>query len=326
MEKVGLIKVLVTGAGGTFGEATIRSLRKSNLETKIIAADCAENSSGFYLADKYYLLPKVESKEYLETLVKICLENSIDVIFIASGAEIPIVSKLREKIEELSGSFLIVNSPDLLDITEDKWKTYIFLRQSKIELPKSTISKDYKLLFGFAKEVNFPIIVKPRIGKGSKGISICRNMDSLFTSMNSKKEMIAQMLVGTKEEEYTVGVLGTEEGDILSSISLRRDLDNNGMTVFAEVVDNELIKDYSEKIVSLLKPRGYCNVQLRLHNGRPYAFEINGRISSSTGFRTTAGFNEPEIILRHYFLKQNIKPEPIKKVEMVRINNEILLS
>jgi carbamoyl-phosphate synthase large subunit len=191
-------------------------------------------------------------------------------------------------------------------------------------LPESTIDKDYEKLSNFVKQVGFPLIVKPRSGSGSKDLHIVNNMKSLFHFMNLDISMIAQRVVGSKDDEYTVGVIGTESGDILDLIVLKRLL-KSGLTSMAKVVKNHKIEDYAKSIVSLLKPRGYCNVQLRLENGNPYVFEVNGRISSSTGFRTTAGLNEPEIIIKHYILKEKISPSKIKNVRLVRINDEIII-
>ena len=138
--------------------------------------------------------------------------------------------------------------------------------------------------------------------------------------------MLAQRSVGRSDEEFTVGVLGTEEGAILGSITLLRDLTpQGGRTVYAEVVDDPAITEYAEKLVSLLKPRGYCNVQLRREQGQPVAFEINGRVSSSTGFRATAGFLEAEILLRHYLLREEIPRYVPKPLRMVRVYQELIL-
>jgi carbamoyl-phosphate synthase large subunit len=137
--------------------------------------------------------------------------------------------------------------------------------------------------------------------------------------------MIAQRLVGSDDQEYTVGVLGTESGEILGSISLRRYL-KDGITGAAEVVDDPEIRSYSESICRILRPRGYCNVQLRLDAGKPYAFEINGRVSSSTHFRALANFNEPEILIRHHLLNETIPPYEPTPVRIIRSHEEIVVN
>ena len=162
---------------------------------------------------------------------------------------------------------------------------------------------------------------KPRAGRGSRGIRRCYDMAQLCQAMSGAGPMIAQRLIGDEDHEYTVGVLGTENGDILGSITLRRYL-KDGITSAAEVVDDTEIRRYAEQIVSVLRPRGYCNVQLRLDDRRPCAFEVNGRISSSTAFRALAGFNEPEILIRHYLLGESPEPYSPRIIRMVRALEE----
>lgn len=317
-------RIMVTGAGGIYGEAIIRSLRESPLSSYLLAVDCLPNASGFFLADQAQVVPRVKDTNYLDVVGKLARRHDIDMVFIASGAEIPVLAPKREILEEACDAFVVLNSPQLLDISEDKWKTVEFLKGQGLEAPESTISTDPEELTKFAARVGFPMVVKPRSGDGSQGLLFCEEESALIDAMSSDR-MIAQQQVGDSESEYTVGVLGTEEGEILGSIAFRRLLGLFGRTVYAEVVDHAEITSYCEAITRLLKPRGYCNIQLRLHQGRPVAFEINGRVSSSTGFRTSAGFNEAEILIRHYLLKQSTPRFVPRPMRLVRVHQELVL-
>jgi carbamoyl-phosphate synthase large subunit len=42
------------------------------------------------------------------------------------------------------------------------------------------------------------------------------------------------------------------------------------------------------------------NLQLRVHDGEIYVFEIHPRFSGTTPIRAGAGFNEPDVLLRHH--------------------------
>lgn len=315
---------MVTGAGGIYGEAIIRSLKACSLDTTILAVDCMSNASGFFIADHADTVPRVKSEHYLDAVSTLARQHQIDLIFVASGAEMPVVTHQRDTLEDMCGALVVLNPPSLLDITEDKWKTCLFLQEHGLAAPRASIATDPEELSQFAERVGFPIIVKPRTGDGSRDLSSCSGLDELVQAMLSG-DMVAQEELGDAESEYTVGVLGTEKGEILGSIAFRRLLGMFGRTIYAEVVDNPDITSYAETITRHLKPRGYCNVQLRLHHGQPVAFEINGRVSSSTGFRTAAGFNEAEILIRHYLLGQAIPPFTPKAMRLVRVHQELEL-
>ena len=81
-----------------------------------------------------------------------------------------------------------------------------------------------------------------------------------------------QELIGDDDHEYTVGVVATDDGEVLGSIALRRWL-SGGQTGACEVVESEAITEYAEAIARELRPRGYLNIQLRLRRERPVAFE-----------------------------------------------------
>jgi len=211
----------------------------------------------------------------------------------------------------------MVNSHRLVEVTADKWTTYNLLRENGVNVPPSTIEFDPDHLERFGRENGFPVVVKPRRGKGSVGVVECSDLDSLVAHMGQGGPMMAQRHIGDRHHEYTVGVLGSETGDILGTIVLRRYL-QEGITCAAEVVDYPEVAKSAQDVARLLKPRGYLNVQLRLDNGRPSVIEVNGRVSSSTSFRAVAGFNEPEILIRYYLLGEKELPVSVRPIKMVR--------
>ena len=71
-----------------------------------------------------------------------------------------------------------------------------------------------------------------------------------------------------------------------------------------------------------LKPRGMLNVQLRMTERGPVPFELNCRCSGTTAIRAHFGYNEPEMLIRHYVLGENIKTPEIKYGKAYRYWNE----
>jgi carbamoyl-phosphate synthase large subunit len=82
---------------------------------------------------------------------------------------------------------------------------------------------------------------------------------------------------------------------------LRRTL-QAGTTTTAELGSFPEVRETAGAIASALGPLGPCNVQLRVHEGRPVPFEINPRFSGTTALRARMGFNEVEAALRHFVL------------------------
>jgi carbamoyl-phosphate synthase large subunit len=55
-------------------------------------------------------------------------------------------------------------------------------------------------------------------------------------------------------------------------------------------------------------------------------FEINPRFSSATCVRANFGFNEPELVLQHFVLKEKIKPPKVKAGLCLRFWEEMYFS
>lgn len=315
------LTVLATGAGGTYGLATIRNLRRSALPLRIIGADVTWHAPGMFLADVAALLPRVDSKNFDDELAALSRREKVDAIFLTSGTEIAHVVARREELESKTGATLIVNSKHVFDLASDKLETARRIAQWGLAAPMTgDLSADddvLKLIHG----VGFPLIAKPRYGSGSKGLMLISNESEIYTIRQTKEPYVIQEHIGDLDHEYTVGVVGAEDGRVFGSIVLRRWL-KAGQTVACESVDEPAIAAYAEAITEKVKPRGYLNVQLRLRGNQPCAFELNARVSSSTGFRGAAGFNEPEMILRSLLLDETPLRPSYRKVRMIRFSSE----
>jgi carbamoyl-phosphate synthase large subunit len=324
VDKLDPITVLVTGAGGHYGRSTIANLKKSKLPIQIIAADSSWTSFGLFEANKAVELPSVSSSKYDNSLMQICKMYDVEIVFIGSGKEVKELSKRRDKIDNQINSILILNSTDLINITNDKFLSMKKLNEWGFKTPQTFDIHSITYADIINSRLNFPMICKPRYGSGSEGVEIIYDRKRLDAIQKGEVPYVVQELIGKKDDEYTVGIIGDEKGKVFGSITLRRWL-KNGYTVACETVDNNVISKYAEDITARFKPRGYLNIQLRLKNNEPCAFEINGRISSTTGFRGLAGFNEPEMIIQSHLFKQDPVQPTIKNIKMLRSMTEYIV-
>lgn len=319
------LTVLVTGAGGTYGLGTIANLRRASLPLRLVGADVVWNAPGLFQVDVAAVLPRCGTASYDQKLMELCRREHVDAVFITSGAEVQNIARRREEVESRIGALLVVNSQEIVDLAADKLETARSLARWGFASPRTADVKSAKEVAELISEVGFPLIAKPRFGQGSQGVVLILDKHELKASINKAEPYVIQEYIGDADHEYTVGVVGAEDGRVFGSIVLRRWL-KSGQTAACEVVDEPVITAYAEAITTKMKPRGYLNVQLRLRKGAPCAFEINGRVSSSTGFRGLAGFNEPELILRTHLLKETPQRPALLKVRMVRSTTEYVVN
>lgn len=303
------LRVLVTGAGSVYGLGIIRALKASVLPVEIIAVDVNPYSLGLFIADKCFIAPQAAAEEsYYMFIEKLCKNYQIKAIFIGSETELSFYSKKRELIERSTGAKVFVSSPKVIKICSDKWLTMCYLSHSGFQVPISIrYPEDVDKLPSFIKRMGFPLIVKPRIGRGSEGVALILDKQQLLSYVKGKKSLIVQEYITGEEQEFTVGICLNHMGKVISKIALKRQL-LEGVSIAAVSDNYHDIADYCAKIAGTLRAYGAINIQLRLKDGNPVIFEINPRFSSSTGMRLLLGINEPESLIRSEVLCQEVEP------------------
>jgi carbamoyl-phosphate synthase large subunit len=320
------INVLISGSGSLYGVAVIQSLLRSDLPVKLVACDINARTLGLHLAHQAYIVPPVcHEDEYRTSLFHMIAKENIQAIFVASSHELAFYSHHKHDIEAETGAKVFTNSPAIMNICNDKWLTVNFLKEHGFYFPRSIrYPEDQDQIDAFMKEVNVPIVVKPRRGAGSRGLNIVKQYEELYPLLADKNDLILQQYLPDDSGEFTTGVCTGANGKVLSGVTLKRYL-QDGMTMSADADDFTEITDYCKEVARVLKPYGPCNFQFRLLNGKPYIFEINPRFSSSTGMRSLVGINEAEILIRAEILGETISPNSILKCSIIRQYTDYLV-
>lgn len=314
--------ILVTGVGAIIGYGIIKSIRRSEIDAKIIGMDIYSDAVGQEWCDKFIQAKYAVDPEYITFLEEIIDENKVDLVFFGTEQEIYRVGLEKEKLGRYAKK-MVINKVQLLELSKDKWKTYQFLIENNMKeyaIP-SVIQGDYKQL---KSKFGSSFMLKPRSSYASKGIVLVNNEEEFaFYKKRMADNFMAQPIVGDMEHEYTVGVFGLGEGEYIGPIIMKRKLSQEGATSKAEVVFDDLFEKVIEKLVKVLKPLGPTNLQFRKHEGNYVLLEINPRISSSTSVRAALGYNESLMSVR-YFLENRIEKPKIVCGKAVRFIDEVI--
>ena len=307
------MKVFITGAGALLGQGIIRALRRSTLNARVIVGDPSPLSAGLYWGDAAYLVPMARDPSYLDRLGELLGAERPDILIPGTDVELPILAANREAIERTYGTKVIISSPRVVSIANDKWLTSEFFRERGLGYVPSCLPGDEDTLI---EECGFPLVVKPRVGARSIGFSVVRNREQLARAIEEQPGIVIQKHVGSETSEYTAGTL-TFDGKCRATIVMRRDLrDGNTYRAFAEPFP-ALNKAMAEA-ADALGAYGPANFQFRLDDGVPRIFEINARFSGTTAVRIHAGFNEVEMCIRHLLFDEPIEQPQIMPVTILR--------
>lgn len=299
--------VLVTGAGAVLGQGISRSLRLMKNCPKIITADPDYRAAGHWIGDSGHLIPFAKDPAYGKAIELLIKKENIDVILVGTDVELAYFAKNKEHLKAL-GATVVVCTPAVVEIADDKWLTMHFLKKNGFPYARSALATDAEACAALAAESGFPLFGKPRRGARSIGAKIIETSQD-FGSEQSKKDMIFQELLPDDGGEFTAGCIGVD-GAVCGVVVLRRDLrDGNTYRVYYDGI-NRFEKEIIE-IATALGIEGPCNFQFRVKDGKPVIFEINARFSGTTPLRAIFGFNEVEAILNNV-----LKDEPIKKPQL----------
>lgn len=314
-----MVKVVVTGAGALLGQGIIRSLQKASMPIEIVALDPSELAVGLYWADRWYRVPLACASDYLERIREILEIERPDAVMIGTDVELAIFSKERDSLERDYGTKILVSSPDVIEIADDKWLTNCLLRENGFAYPESCLPGQEQDLI---ERVGFPLIVKPRRGARGIGVLQVRDRPELEAALAEQSDLIIQECVSDADGEYTAGVL-CFDGVCRASIVMRRDL-RDGNTYRAYVDEYPALNAQIRRVTETLRPYGPANFQFRLDKGVVKVFEINGRFSGTTPFRVLAGFNEVEMALRHILWNEPVTQPTIEKMTILRYFTELV--
>lgn len=310
-----MLNALVLGVGGNVSQSIQKALAIAPVPTRVVAACISPSSPGLYLADRAYISPLARTEEFIPWLFEVCDRESIDVVMSGSELVLEALAPEAEALRRRTGAVCIVSSPEVLGIGRDKLRTCRWLEAAGLPVPGYADLRDRDAVTKLVERCGFPLIAKPRFGKGSDGILTVRDerdlervvgaedllLRELVGSRIAAGDLVLQELLGHEQVEYTAGSFCDTAGELRGTIVLRRTL-QAGTTITAELGSFPEVRDAAASIASALCPLGPCNVQLRMHHGQAVPFEINPRFSGTTALRARMGFNEVEAALRHFVL------------------------
>lgn len=294
------------------GQGIIHSLRRSTLRPEVVAVDPSPLAAGLYWADRAHLVPLATSPDYDGRIHELLRQEQPDAVLVGTDVELAYFAAQRERIEATHRTHVVVSDSRVVKIADDKWLTFLFLREHGFAAPDSALPADVAHLVA---RVGFPLVVKPRHGARSIGVVFVRDATELTRALERPDGLVVQECVGTPAEEYTTGLLVFDHVCV-ASITMRRDL-RDGNTYRAYPLPEFHHDSLLRRIAERLLPHGPVNFQFRLVHGEPRIFEINGRFSGTTPLRGLVGFPEVEMVLRHVVLGQ--------PVTQPRIGTDIIL-
>lgn len=277
-------RYLVTAIGGDIGSSVVHCLNKEFSRGNLVGCDITPYVSTYDEVDEFFLAPPyINEKKYIDVLLDECRAREISYILPMTEGEILIFDKYKE-LFKLKGIKIMINNSDILKIAFSKYDTTNAVKKMGLNSPKTWKPKEN------ISEIQYPVIVKPDRGCGSRNVIIASDCWECELAVSKIPDAIIQEYIGSPENEFTVGVFSN--GKDIKVIAFKRTLGLGGMSKMVELIEDEKINTMANTVAKAFHLEGAINLQMRKQKGEYYIFEINPRISSTVGFRYRLGFKD----------------------------------
>lgn len=283
----------MTGAGGAGTIEIIQSLRRTG-RYEVAVADAGPYSYGFEIADRGYLIPFGAADQFSSAFSEILRKEKPDFVIPLVDEEIPKVHALVNR--EFRGlTRVIAPAPAFCELALDKWRMASAMASAGLTTALSALASEVPADFPF------PAIVKPRAGRGSRGVATVNDRQELQAyleraSLPASGYILQELLVG---REFTTSVVVGLDGTLLAVVP-KEAKDKRGITQVGVTRRVPAIDALCAQILRQFGAGGPFNVQLMLGpDGVPRVFEVNPRYSTTVALTLAAGIDEVDVVMRH---------------------------
>src|SRR5216684_1327852 len=269
------------------------ALRDDGFETIMVNCNPETVSTDYDTSDRLYFEPLT-----LEDVLEIVDKEKPEGVIVQFGGQTPL--KLSRALAA-AGAPIIGTTPDSIDAAEDRERFQKLVTSLKLKQPANASARTEESAVLLAREVGFPLVVRPSYVLGGRAMEVVFNEDDLRQYMvdamkvsNDSPVLLDRFLdlaievdvdaVSDGENVLIGGIMehieqaGVHSGD--SSCSLPP----NGLS---QEIQDEL-RAQTRKLAKALNVVGLMNIQFAIQSGVIYILEVNPRASRTVPFVSKA--------------------------------------
>src|SRR5579863_10138386 len=268
-------------------------LRADGFETIMVNCNPETVSTDYDTSDRLYFEPLT-----LEDVLEVIAKERPEGVIVQFGGQTPL--KLSRALEA-AGAPIIGTSPDSIDIAEDRERFQQLVRKLGLRQPANATARNEEQAAQLAREVGYPLVVRPSYVLGGRAMEIVFNEDDLRSYMaravqvsNDSPVLLDRFLDVAIEVDVDAVCDGTDVliGGIMEHIEQAGvhsgdsgcSLQPNSQSV--EVQDE--LRSQTRKLARALNVIGLMNVQFAIQNNIVYVLEVNPRASRTVPFVSKA--------------------------------------
>ena len=265
------------------------ALREDGFETIMVNCNPETVSTDFDTSDRLYFEPLT-----LEDVLEVIQKEKPEGVIVQFGGQTPL--KLARALEA-AGAPIIGTTPDSIDIAEDRERFQQLVKRLGLRQPANATARNEEQAVVLAREVGYPLVVRPSYVLGGRAMEIVFNEEDLRSYVNTAVKVsndspvlldrfldvavevdvdavcdgIDVLIGGIMEHVEQAGVHSGDSSCSLPPISL------------SPQIQDEL-REQTRKLAHGLQVVGLMNIQFAIQNGTIYLLEVNPRASRTVPF------------------------------------------
>lgn len=277
---------------------------KENGVGNVIGTDCSVYAPALYETDNHYIVPRMTSPDYLDTILDICHKEKINAVLPLQEDELFLISSHRKLFTDV-GIIPVVSSPETVELCRDKYAFYKHLIKNELPvLPSCNGLSEFQNRYE-AGEMNFPVFIKPVRGCGSIGIQKADNIELLSVLCKySKEDMLIQQFADGEEFgiDLYMDMISHKPVSIFAKKKLRMRAGETEKSI--SVKDTSLFTLIRQTSASLALS-GPVDMDIFRIDGKYYISEINPRFGGGYPHAHICGMNFPKLIAENIAGNEN---------------------
>jgi carbamoyl-phosphate synthase large subunit len=268
-------------------------LREDGFETIMVNCNPETVSTDYDTSDRLYFEPLT-----LEDVLEILAVEKPEGVIVQFGGQTPL--KLSRALEA-AGAPIIGTSPDSIDVAEDRERFQALVKKLALKQPANATARTEEQAVQLAREVGFPLVVRPSYVLGGRAMEVVFTEEDLRTYMthavqvsNDSPVLLDRfldvaievdvdavcdgedvMIGGIMEHIEQAGVHSGDSGCSLPPVSLSRETQKE-------------LREQTKKLARALNVVGLMNIQFAIQAGVIYVLEVNPRASRTVPFVSKA--------------------------------------
>jgi carbamoyl-phosphate synthase large subunit len=297
-------KVVVLGSGpNRIGQGlefdyccvhAVEAISEAGYESVMVNCNPETVSTDYDVSDRLYFEPLT-----LEDVLAVVEREKPMGVFVQFGGQTPL--KLAHALQS-AGVRILGTSPDAIDRAEDRERFGELLRETGLSAPPWTTARTVGEGLAAARELGFPLLVRPSYVLGGRAMRIAYDEEVLETVLGEALEAFPDrpvLIDRFLEDAYELDVDAVGDGTKIVIAGIMQHIEEAGihsgdsyavLPPYKRVPREALgeIRAATRRLGEALGVVGLMNVQFAIKDGRLFVLEVNPRASRTVPFVSKA--------------------------------------